>query len=104
VERDGDVLLSDWRVLLLQTVAETGSLARAAETLGVPYRTAWQKITEVEQRLGIALLETHSGGADGGHSALTPHGKALVERFKRVTDGIEALVRERFHAELAELL
>ena len=46
LERDGQVVLSDWRVELLETVEATGSLARAADQLGVPYRTAWYKLKE----------------------------------------------------------
>ena len=36
LERDGKVVLSDWRVELLAAVDETGSLARAARNLDVP--------------------------------------------------------------------
>ena len=30
IEQDGEVMLSDWRVALLEAVEETGSLAEAA--------------------------------------------------------------------------
>ena len=46
LERDGQVVLSDWRVELLETIEATGSLARAAARLDVPYRTAWYKLKE----------------------------------------------------------
>jgi len=36
----GDVVLSEWRVELLEAIDALGSLSRAAETLGIPYRTA----------------------------------------------------------------
>ena len=104
IERDGDVLLSEWRVGLLAAVAETGSLARAAERLGVPYRTAWDRIKETEGRLGLRLLESESGGAEGGGSRLTEEGNDLVARFQRVTAGIADMVEERFQAELADVL
>jgi len=34
------VVLSEWRVELLEAIDALGSLSRAAETLGIPYRTA----------------------------------------------------------------
>ncbi|MGH8630604.1 MAG: winged helix-turn-helix domain-containing protein, partial [Burkholderiales bacterium] len=71
LERDGRVALSGWRIALLEAVGEAGSLAAAAARLGVPYRTAWYKLREVEEQLGVRLLDTHRGGADGGHTTLT---------------------------------
>lgn len=104
VEQDGKVLLSDWRVQLLETVEQTGSLSRAAELLDVPYRTAWYKLKEIEERLGVKLLETQSGGSDGGGSRLTDAGRDLVSRFRRVSAGITELVEQRFRAEFGDLL
>ena len=45
---DGHVALSEWRVTLLEAVREHGSLVAAARALGVPHRTAWQRIREME--------------------------------------------------------
>lgn len=104
IERDGEVVLSEWRVELLAAVAETGSLTRAAARLNVPYRTAWHRIKETEERLGFPLLETESGGAEGGGSRLTAQAHDLVARFRRVTAGIAEVVERRFEAELADLL
>ncbi len=104
LERDGQVVLSDWRVALLEAIEATGSLARAADQLDVPYRTAWYKLKEIEQRLGVRLLETQSGGADGGGSRLTAEARQVIARFHRVNAGIEQLVVERFRAEFGALL
>ena len=92
-------MLSDWRADLLETIERTGSLARAAETMEVPYRTAWYKLKEIEEQLGLRLLETQSGGLGGGRSTLTVEAQQLVERFRRVTVGVSELVSERFQAE-----
>ena len=104
VERGGEVLLSEWRVELLEAVAETGSLARAADRLGVPYRTAWDRVRETEERLGVRLLETESGGAEGGGSRLTDEARDLVARFRRVTAGVADLIEGRFQTELGDVL
>ena len=104
LERDGEVVLSDWRIALLEAVQATGSLAQAAEQLDVPYRTAWYKLKDVERRLGVKLLATQSGGASGGGSQLTPEAEQLITRFRRVDAGIAALVEQRFRAEFGDLL
>lgn len=96
VEHGDDLSLSDWRVRLLETVESTGSLAAAARQLNVPYRTAWYKLRQIEDSLGRKLLETHSGGAEGGRSRLTPEARALIDAFHEFTRGIETLVEARF--------
>lgn len=102
IEREGKVVLSDWRADLLETIERTGSLARAAETMAVPYRTAWYKLKEIEEQLGIRLLETHSGGLGGGRSTLTVEAQQLVRRFRRMNAGVSELVSQRFQAEFGE--
>ncbi len=104
LERDGKVVLSDWRVQLLRAVEETGSLAQAAESMGVPYRTAWYKLKQVEGELGLRLLDTRSGGAGGGGAALTAEARDIVERFGRVYGDLGALVQRRFASEFRSRL
>ena len=103
LERDGRVALSAWRIALLEAVGEAGSLAAAAARLGVPYRTAWYKLRQIEEQLGLRLLDTHSGGPDGGHTTLTPAAVDIVRRFRHASRGVEELVRERFESEFPEL-
>jgi molybdate transport system regulatory protein len=104
LERGGKVALSEWRIALLVAVEETGSLSRAAERMGVPYRTAWYKLKDIEESLGVKLLTTQSGGAEGGHSDLTPEARDLIARFRRVTAGVADLVEARFRSEFGDLL
>jgi molybdate transport system regulatory protein len=96
IEQDGQVMLSDWRVALLEAVAATGSLAEAARQMDVPYRTAWQKIKAIEARWGVPLLITESGGAEGGASRLTPEAEDLIRRFHLVAQGLQAQAAARF--------
>ena len=104
VEIDGQIVLSDWRVGLLKEVDRTGSLSRAAEALNVPYRTAWHKLKQMEQRLGVRLVASHSGGAGGGGAELTPVGRRLVERYGRFAAGLRQEVDRRFEAAFADVL
>ncbi|MDI3339966.1 MAG: LysR family transcriptional regulator [Sphaerobacter sp.] len=102
-EQSGALVLSDWRIELLTAVEERGSLSAAADDFGVAYRVAWGKIREMEQRLGVKLLQGHSGGTGGGGSALTPAGQELVTRYRRFRAGLDALVEQRFAETLGDL-
>jgi molybdate transport system regulatory protein len=96
IEQDGEVMLSDWRVALLEAVEATGSLTQAARQMAVPYRTAWQKLKAIEERWGIPLLITETGGAEGGHSRLTPQARELIRRFHLVAHGLQEQAAARF--------
>lgn len=96
MEVDGVAVLGDWRAALLEAIDRTGSLAGACEEMNVPYRTAWQRLKESEERLGFRLVTTVSGGADGGGSTLTPEARDLLSRYRRFSEGIEDLVNARF--------
>jgi molybdate transport system regulatory protein len=98
----GDVVLSEWRVELLEAIDAHGSLSRAAEALQVPYRTAWERVKATEGEIGFRLLQSESGGLDGGGSRLTPQARDLCRRFRRVSSGIQEVVSRRFAAEFGD--
>ncbi len=98
IEVDGEVALSLWRVGLLRAVAATGSISAAAEQLKIPYRTAWQKIHEMETRLGEKLVETQTGGPGGGGTRLTPAAELYLDRFDRFAHDMERFVADAFAA------
>jgi molybdate transport system regulatory protein len=83
VERDGKLVLSDYRVRLLALIDETGSLAEAAQRMRLSYRRAWGKVREIEQNLGLKLVESTAGGPGGGGSRLTADGRRLVDMYQR---------------------
>lgn len=103
IERDGQVVLSKWRVGLLEAVEQTGSISAAAERMQVQYRLAWERLEEMEQGLGLRLVERHVGGAGGGGAQLTETGRDLVARFHRLAGEIDACLGEQFRAAFGDL-
>jgi molybdate transport system regulatory protein len=98
IERAGQVVLSGWRIALLEAVAETGSISGAAERMEVDYRVAWKKIDEMERGLGVRLVETRVGGRYGGGATLTEAAAEYIRRYRRFSAGIEDEVLQRFAA------
>lgn len=92
-EAEEGVALSVWRVALLQAVADTGSISGAAQRMGVQYRVAWQKIHEMEARLGVRLVLGQTGGVGGGGAKLTSEAEELVRRFRTLSDGLAEHIR-----------
>ncbi len=97
VEKDGSLVLSDYRVRLLRYVAETGSLSQAAQRMGLSYRRAWGKVREIERNLGLSLVESEVGGAGGGGSRLTKDGERLVAIYQRFRRKMEGDLSREFH-------
>ena len=96
IERDDQVVLSKWRVQLLATIEQTGSISAAAERMQVQYRLAWDRLEEMEHGLGLRLVERHVGGAGGGGARLTESGRDLVQRFNRLAEQIDTCLAEQF--------
>jgi molybdate transport system regulatory protein len=96
IEKDGAVVISQWRARLLRAIDQTGSITAAAEALDVPYRRAWERVQEMEQCLGDKLVLTEVGGTSGGGAQLTAEARMLLSRFDRFAKGFEEVVQARF--------
>ena len=99
IERDGAVVISDFLAELLEAVAEHGSVAAAAPALGLPYRTAWKKLREMEAAAGVPLIESTSGGSSGGQTSLSAAAIRLIEALHRISDPMTEVAQEQFELE-----
>jgi molybdate transport system regulatory protein len=83
LEKGDRLVLSDYRVRMLEIIAEKGSLAEAAAEMGLSYRRAWGKIREIEDNLGMKLVHSTVGGPGGGNTRLTAEAERLVAQYAR---------------------
>ena len=72
---------------LLQSVAELGSIRRAAAAHHISQPAASMRLRSLERTVGLQLLDRTAGPA-----RLTPEGMAVVEWSERVIEGMHALV------------
>ena len=98
LETEGEVTLSLWRIRLLEAIGRTGSISAGAAEMDVPYRIAWQKIHEMETRLGRKLVETRTGGRAGGGATLTPLAETVIGRFNQLSQELDSLLQTRYTA------
>jgi molybdate transport system regulatory protein len=103
LERDGQVVLSVWRVQLLAAIDQNGSISAAAEHMQVQYRLAWDRLDEMERGLGLRLVDRHAGGAGGGGTSLTVAGRDLVERFNALADAVNGCLAGYFQESFGDL-
>jgi len=98
LEKNGETVFGLGRYELLKLVDELGSLHKAAEALGISYRSAWGKIRDTERRLGFKLLERKVGGKSGGGSVLTDEAHALLKEYEK----LERRIKESAHKAFAK--
>lgn len=87
IEANGEILLGEGRVSLLKAIDETGSLSKAAKSLGMSYKKAWSLIDAVNSRAKKPVINTSIGGKSGGGTRLTPYGRTLVTAFDSLNKG-----------------
>ncbi len=100
---DGQVAFSRWRLELLEHIDRLGSISSAAKAMNIQYRLAWQRVKEMEARLGFTLVATQVGGVGGGGAHLTPEAQTLIQSLRTMFDTIDACVREQEETHLRKL-
>jgi molybdate transport system regulatory protein len=101
-EANEQVVLSAWRVELLQAIEATGSIRQAAVQMNITYDLAWHRIDEMETALGASLVDRQRGGPKGGCANLTSLGCELVARFSVFKARTDALIEAQFQAVFGE--
>jgi len=81
---------------LLKEIQKTGSLRKAAESLGMSYRHAWGLIKEIEEHTGHKIIESSRGGKGGGESHLTPKGMELIREFEKYDELFQYIVKHPY--------
>jgi molybdate transport repressor ModE-like protein len=81
------IKLSDLHILL--AVAQSGSMAKAANELAVSHPVVSRSISELEHTLGVRLLERNPHGVE-----LTEYGHALLNRSHAAFDELRQGVKD----------
>lgn len=81
LEKQGETFLSWGRVILLEKIRETGSIAAAARAMEMAYSHAWTLVANMNRLAGEELVSRTFGGRHGGRAWLTPAGEAAVAHF-----------------------
>lgn len=97
LHRGGHVLGSADRIALLEAIRHTGSMVQAAREVGVSYKTAWDRVQDMNNVSGEPLVARSAGGAGGGGTQLTPAGLALIEAFRHLQAEHTAMLARLSH-------
>ncbi len=81
---------------LLENIAETGSISKAAKKMEMSYRRAWLLIDELNTMFSSACVETSAGGAGGGGAKVTDFGKKVVTAYRKLEKKLAVETNESF--------
>src|SRR5580700_12341354 len=79
-----DIAFGPGKANLLEQVNETGSIAEAAQQLGMSYMRAWTLIKTMERSFAHPLVEVSRGGARHGGAKLTAAGKKALKLYRNM--------------------
>ena len=100
ISRGHDIAIGPGKIDLLEAIARTGSITAAAKALGMSYRRAWLLVDMMNRCFASPVVAAESGGAHGGGTRLTPLGREVARRYRR----IEATAARASAADLEALL
>jgi molybdate transport system regulatory protein len=89
------------KIQLLEAIARTGSLSKAARAINMSYRRAWLLLADLNASFNNSVVETKTGGSGGGGAVLTPFGGRLVESYRKLESSVQPLAK-RLLTELGE--
>jgi molybdate transport system regulatory protein len=70
------------RVVLLERIDEFGSIAKAARSMNMSYKHAWDLVDSMNRQAPEPMIKTAAGGKGGGGTKLTEAGKKAIKIFQ----------------------
>ena len=84
IGRDKELALGPGKVALLEAIRDTGSISAAGRQLGMSYRRAWLLVDGLNRAFIDPVIETSTGGREGGGALLTATGNEVIRRYRKI--------------------
>lgn len=79
------------KIELLELLDAHGSISAAARAMRISYRKAWLLLDSLNTGFGEHVFDTATGGRRGGGARLTPFGRRLIDRYRKLESAVERL-------------
>jgi molybdate transport system regulatory protein len=83
------------RITLLERIDEFGSITRAAKSINMSYRRAWELVESMNRQAPSPLVTASAGGKGGGGAVLTGAGVRAIEAFRHLDAEFKAFREEQ---------
>ena len=82
IDKDDKGFLGKGRIELLKKIDEHGSLSKAAKSMKMSYKAAWDSLNEMKGLSDEELIVSKSGGKSGGGSKLTQKAHNYIKAYE----------------------
>jgi len=90
------------RVLLLEEIRKHGSITKAAKSIRMAYRHAWDLVDSMNRQSKKPFVEAITGGKGGGGARVTEEGEKAIRLFRQFAEDFKVfLEREQMKLLLA---
>lgn len=93
---DDEIAFGPGKADLLLAIQATGSISAAGKHLGMSYRRAWLLVDAMNRCFQQPLVETATGGTQGGGTRLTELGLDVLRRYQQLQQAIQTLGEQHF--------
>ena len=94
--RDEELVLSKGKIDILERIDALGSIAKAAEAMGMSYKKAWNHIKTLQENLDDEILITRKGSGRDSGTRLTPIAREFITHYRQMQERIETYADAQF--------
>jgi molybdate transport system regulatory protein len=98
IDLDAEGRIGPGKIRLLENIHVCGSISAAGRAMDMSYKRAWDLVDEINRICRHAAVERQTGGKNGGGANLTPFGKSLVARYRKIERDAASAVRKELRA------
>ncbi|WP_299260830.1 winged helix-turn-helix domain-containing protein [uncultured Aquimarina sp.] len=84
IEGEEGVFLGEGRIKVLKAIMVEGSLSKAAKSLGMSYKKAWNLVDSINKNASTPVIITNTGGSGGGGTKITAYGIKMITAFENI--------------------
>jgi molybdate transport system regulatory protein len=94
IDIDGERFFGPGRAELLQLILDTGSISKAAKSMGMSYKKAWAMVDELNAWGKKPYVVAHKGGQKGGGTELTKTGMKVLQAYQKLARQLSTISKE----------
>ncbi len=80
------------RVNLLEQIRECGSITKAAKSMEMAYRHAWDLVDSMNRQSKMPFVEVIAGGKGGGGARVTEDGEKAIRLFRQFAEDFKVFL------------
>ncbi len=94
IDIDGKRFFGPGRAELLQLILDTGSISKAAKSMGMSYKKAWAMVDDLNASGKKPYVVAHKGGHKGGGTEVTKTGMKILQAYQKLNLQLSAIAKK----------